>query len=450
MVDFTLTKKRETDDGYIIREGLIFESGDYPDKDFQLSPEELIAASSDFKPATVNLEHIKTIFDGKLGKLDKIWASEDGYALYGQTKLPKWFDDVFGDEPIKVSCEWDRKDKTIAGLALTTRPRIKDAILMSAFNQELIKEGVEPKDALNQSLVAFGLDTNNIMNNKMSDNTWSGLDTIQSIHDMCARAGAICEMPAEQEDAEFVSQKESEQIQKMHDMAVAGGAKCERSFVPANYSEKNEMTLIEKLKAKFNEWAADVEKEEVTASTPIVDTSVKDLEAKFAQLEDKFNAEKAAFEAKLAEFTEAAKQEKETLEAQNKELADKLAAKDTEIEKFSADKTEADTQAAAELAKAKVEALVKDGKVLPAKSAQLEAIFSVLIENDSKVVFNDKDENAVDALFNLFDGIVSLKEEIPTEGTALSNDKVDASAAEIEKAKADARAWAKKTYKQNK
>jgi hypothetical protein len=446
-MNFSLNKKKETDDGYVIREGLIFESGDYPDKNFQLSPEELLAASTDFRPAQVNLEHIKTIFDGKLGYLSNVRPSKDGSALYGEAKLPKWFDDIFSDEPIKVSCEWDRNTKTIQGLALTTRPRIKDAILMSKFNESLISNGDTPIVAFNESLAAFGLkfcdDMLEMETEYDTDKTWTGYDVMQSIHDMCARTGAVCVGETEEEDADFISKKESELIQKMHDASITGGAKC--NFMPANYSEteKDKMNPIEKIKAKFNEWVAEVEKE---TETP-VETGNKDLEAKFAELELSVKAEKEALEAKFSALIETAKTEKEALEVKAQELEAALTAKTAEVESFSANKTADAANASKENAKLKVEELVKAGKVLPAKQEQLEAIFSVLIDGNSTVNFNDTTTNAVDVLFNLFDGVVSLKEEIPTEGAALNNNTATDDAAEIEAAKERARVWAKKMSK---
>ncbi len=436
-MNFSLNKKRETDDGYVIREGLIFEAGDYPDKKFQLSQEELLAVSADFKPASINLEHISTIFDGKLGFLSNVKPLADGSALYGEAKLPKWFDDLFADEPIKVSCEWNRKNKSIKGLALTTRPRIEDAALMSAFSDMLVSEGKEESAAFSESLAAFEYEVD-------KNKTWAGADVLQRIHNICSESGAVCWDPDKTEGADFIAKKEAESIQKMHDASVKGGAKC--YFMPANYSktEKDEtMNPIEKLKAKFNDWAKEVQLEE----TP-EEVKASELEAKFAQLEEKINTEKAALEAKFSELAEAAKLEKEILEAKNKELADALAAKTAEVETFSTSKNEEVEKTNKEVAKAKVEDLVKAGKLVPAKSEQLEAVFSVLIDNKTTVNFNDKtDVDAVEALFSLFDGVVSLKEEIPTEGTALANAKSDDMTAEIEKAKADARAWAKKMNK---
>jgi uncharacterized membrane protein YqiK len=256
---------------------------------------------------------------------------------------------------------------------------------------------------------------------------------------MCARTGAIC-VGEKDEDADFVSKKESELIQKMHDASIKGGAKC--NFMPANYSEteKDKMNPIEKIKAKFNEWVAEVETE---TQTP-VDNGNKNLEAKFAELEASVKLEKEALEAKFSQLVETAKAEKEALEVKNKELEAALADKTTEVQKFSTSELEANRA----IAKVKVEELVKAGKVLPAKQDQLEAIFSVLIDGKSTVNFNDNPTNAVDVLFNLFDGVVSLKEEIPTEGTALNNNTATDDAAEIEAAKQRARVWAKKMNKQ--
>lgn len=426
MIEFSLGKKRVTEDGYVVREGLIFEAGAYPDKNFELSPEELLAASSDFKPVTLNLEHVKTIFDGKLGLLNSITPSADGYKLFGEAKLPMWFDNLLGDTPIKVSCEWDKVNKTLGGMAITTRPRIKDAVLMSAFSEALVQDGKEPKEAFKESIVAFDMG----MMEDEGDRTWAGMDVMQYVHDRLAAAGAVCMPEMEEDDADFVSQREATAIQKMHDVAVQEGkAKC--YFLPANYSdktEKKEMTLIEKIKASFNKALEDVEKTEETP-TVVADDKLQALEAKFnASLE----AVKTEQEAKYKEVVEA-----------NEKLKTELEAKAAEIEKFSQVADAKEKEQVVDKAAAKVEELVKAGKVLPAKRNELQAVFSALVEQNSTVNFNDKETAAIDILFNLFDGAVSLKEEIPTGGQVLDGSQEAEDKSHIDRAKA----FAKKNYK---
>lgn len=132
-----------SEDGWVTRRGKIFEAGDFPDKDFVLSPEELASAARDFQGADLDVEHMPTIFSGKLGKLDRVWVGEDGHTLHGEAKLPAWVHKVIGEDPVRVSTTWTRGSKRIKGLALVLNPRISDAQLTAAFNEAEANQGRE-------------------------------------------------------------------------------------------------------------------------------------------------------------------------------------------------------------------------------------------------------------------------------------------------------------------
>jgi hypothetical protein len=78
-----------------------------------------------------------------------------------------------GAIPRTVSCTWDRATKTLAGLALTTTPRIKDAVLYAAF--------IEDQEA-KQKQAEFEGKRNSATDHK----------TIQGIHDHTMSLGAKC------------------------------------------------------------------------------------------------------------------------------------------------------------------------------------------------------------------------------------------------------------------
>lgn len=121
----------------VIRRGLLFRSGDYPDKEFSMTPDELIAAAQMFEPVENELEHFftrgeKSILDGQLGKWISATASEDG-ELYGEVMVPEWLDPLWEKAGRKVSVVWDRATKLPSRLGLVLNPRVPDAAVMSAY-----------------------------------------------------------------------------------------------------------------------------------------------------------------------------------------------------------------------------------------------------------------------------------------------------------------------------
>lgn len=283
---------------------LLFEAGDYPDKDFSLSPEELCLAAESFSdPVPVDLEHVPTVLDGSLGELREVRPSEDGQKLFGTVAIPKWLDAVLPEGKRKVSCTWDRETKTLGGLALVVKPRITDAALMSAF-------------AAAKEPAVF----------KGAHRTGHGAYTIQNVHDMAARAGALCD-PDNSSSSRFTSSRERSTIQQIHDHAVKGGARCaimnDRSV--AMYGAENpphqrrrSMTLKERFLALFG-------KTETPPDDAAVDGFLTALKAEAAnpETETATTPEKPAAPASFADSPEAkAMQAKiEKLERENRVAA---------------------------------------------------------------------------------------------------------------------------------
>jgi hypothetical protein len=138
---FTAFKEKGRD-GFIVRTGKVFEAGDFPDKQVEFDEDDLETAVQTFAPVHNDLEHVSSILDGNLGKLEKVWKK--GKELFGEVSIPSWLDDVIGDDPIKVSLAFDRS-KRIVGNALVLRPRIADAAIMSAFSLATHQPTTTPK-----------------------------------------------------------------------------------------------------------------------------------------------------------------------------------------------------------------------------------------------------------------------------------------------------------------
>jgi hypothetical protein len=163
----------ETDDFVIVR-GKIFHAGDFPDKQFAISPDELASVVQGFKPVPVDYSHVEGPLDGKLGELRSVSLADNGTDLMGEVAIPKWLDKALGDTARKVSCTWNRATKQLEKLALVNNPRITDAVLYGFFmadQEEKIKEDAEFVGKRNSA----------------ADHS-----TIQKIHDHTASLGAKC------------------------------------------------------------------------------------------------------------------------------------------------------------------------------------------------------------------------------------------------------------------
>jgi hypothetical protein len=130
---FSLDGEAQFSGDTVIRSGKVFECGDYPDKGFSLTEAEADAAITGFKSVNNDLEHKRTILDGKLGSLSGL--KRVGNELFGSVSIPKWLHEAVGNTPIKTSLAWDIAKKTIVGLGLVLNPRIADAQLVAAFNE---------------------------------------------------------------------------------------------------------------------------------------------------------------------------------------------------------------------------------------------------------------------------------------------------------------------------
>ena len=117
---------------FVVRQGTFFQVGEYPDKQFSLTEAEADAAIARFAPVPLNIEHIPTIFDGKLGMVRRIWR--EGKNLLAEYVIPRWLHDVTQGAAIKISSEWSRSTKQAQGGAFVLHPRVADAVMLAAFH----------------------------------------------------------------------------------------------------------------------------------------------------------------------------------------------------------------------------------------------------------------------------------------------------------------------------
>jgi hypothetical protein len=268
---------RRVEGDTVIRSGKLFHVGDYPDKRFSMNEAELSAACVDFSPAPVRVEHLPTIFDGKVGEVRAVRAR--GEEMFGEVAIPAWLDEVCGEDPIGVSCEFDRTSKKLVGLALVRSPRVSDAAIFSAYAEFARHDTPE------------------------------GQMVMQDLHDHTARFGAVCSRPAEMH-----SQHEASAIQQAHDLAVQHGARCQpgTESAPAYYStdavsptdagtdpglKEKPMTAWEWLQAKLNSEPAPTSAGGGQPDTPAqmsANEETERLKAELAQRDADLQTERAA------------------------------------------------------------------------------------------------------------------------------------------------------------
>jgi len=115
---------------------LLFRSGEYADKKFSMTPEELNAAAENWVRLGGNIQHTDFL-KGEAAFIDRTWTeqeSDDTTVLRGMVRVPLGLDELLRKEDKHISLEWNRAGKFAEGFALCTNPRIPDAALMSAVN----------------------------------------------------------------------------------------------------------------------------------------------------------------------------------------------------------------------------------------------------------------------------------------------------------------------------
>lgn len=472
MEETNLSKVEFQDSKSVKRTGLIFKAGDYPDKGFAISPEELIDAVDSFKPVPLDYEHLDGPLAGKFGKLEKVWVGDDGWSLYGTATIPQWLDENLEDNR-KVSCTWDKGSKTLKKLALVRNPRVSDAALMAAFAADVLDNG--KNEAGINDLINWMSSEKASFAKINTDKTWDGTWTIQSIHDMCAKSGAVCQPPSD--NKEFVSKKESKTIQGLHDMACECGAKCQfmsdsNGGYPMFSNQEQEDGFFTKLGKYISTFLEAKSKTEVNEDATVEEAKHSDTEG-----ETKMNEDKQKYE-ELVSQVSALKAELETIKAEAAKLSEnnttkaddkstEFAAADPEKETLKRE-TEALQSQVDALKKEKLEveassfadSLISSNKALPNIRTGLVAAFKQLSEDDAKsqsaIEFSENGKNVsksrVDVLKSLFSEPIHnlTTEEVISKADSVLDFSSEANNAELQKATDLAKEFASKNKKNSK
>lgn len=411
-IEFNLDNPEFADDGFVYRKGLIFRADKYDDKNFEMSPEELLTAANEFQPVPLDVEHIPSIFDSKLGSLLAVEPSADGWELYGVAKIPKWLNDLHGDIPLKVSCTWDRATKKLSKLALVRSPRVGDAALMAAFTASELEASSDSDDKFKDTILTFlkWFSENNksafdMKAYQVYEEKSPGFFVMQRIHDTCAASGAICDptnVRSEDDDEEeedkpkngmrggynFVSKKESDTFQRIHDLVIKQGAKCYADYNNSNGNNREESTMsLKDIIAGLTSLSSQLP-EEVSEATPTVQNSAApatantQVDSEFQKIKDELEEAKKAIAALAAE-----KEAIEGIKAQAEEEKSKAerALLESDADKFA-------------------EELVAGNKITPASSEFAKKLF--ILSKTSNASFNDEEP--------LFDLIKGLFESLST------------------------------------
>jgi hypothetical protein len=225
-VDFSTAPAGTAQGDYVLRDvPILMRTGDYEfDKQgvFSFTPEDVLGACKTFKsPVPLKNTHKESgsVFDGiDLGSVVELRPATDTLdTLGGKARIPVWLDNLYKDQPLQCSANFDWHSKKLTHVALVTNPRIPDAALFAAFAADTVAKA------------------------KGKQSTPHGMQAMQDLHDMAARSGAMCSgKGAEFSDAPFTSSDERDALQQVHDLTQGGGAKC-NLFTAAKDKDKKDM-----------------------------------------------------------------------------------------------------------------------------------------------------------------------------------------------------------------
>jgi len=423
-------------DKVIVKTGEIFTAGNYPDKKFKLTADELPLVVQQFKaPVSLDLDHKTTIqrLDSKLGKLTSIWHKDD--KIFGRVEIPEWLNNVAckdeegNDLPLQVSCAFG-PDKAIKKLALTDNPRVPTAAVFAAFSAAHPDEAKEVKEELvsvgagelaNESQFSSELIKELVEFAKKNTQTHEGQSVLQQVHDILARAGAICNP-----DTELHSADELNAIQAAHDEMVAAGAICralKEGERPCTWFN-SELSEPADVKTRGDNMEAN--------RVSLVHDILKFINGEKAAPVTEVEPEKKVFSAGTLGTAVALAPEKPEKPEDNTELSSKV----DELTRALADEQEKTKKLIADGIAAQSRILANEiiaGKHAQEKDrASLETAFSQALTDDqanpTEITFSgDKKGNRVDALKALFSArtIIPLTEETVNEEeteTLLSNE----------------------------
>ncbi len=204
------SNRRVEGDFAVYPNALLFQAGEYTDKGFEMSPEEMFIACEQFSdPVGGNIEH-SDFLKGRACEVRSIRLDDaDSSTLRGEVAVPLWLDSQLEDHERKLSCEWSRESKTLTGIGLVVHPRVEEAALVSAY-------------------AAFAA----------KHDTPQGQMALQRIHQVAAESGAVCAKG----NVAMASSHEASAIQQIHNLTTDHGAACSSTksgSMPSMYSAQS-------------------------------------------------------------------------------------------------------------------------------------------------------------------------------------------------------------------
>ena len=114
----------------IEREAKLFEAGSYPDKEIEISEEDLDKLAASTVDVPVKLEHTDTVFDGAIGMVKS--AYRKGKELFGKIHLTPAAWELIKSAGAKKLSVGIKKDKSaISEVSLVRCPRVAGAMIFS-------------------------------------------------------------------------------------------------------------------------------------------------------------------------------------------------------------------------------------------------------------------------------------------------------------------------------
>jgi hypothetical protein len=274
---FSLNPEVTEQGDMVLRTGKSFEIGNWPDKAFSLNEEEADDAIAHFEKASLNIEHAPSILDGLLGNVSRVWR--EGKEIMAEWSIPKSLHELLKGQPIKVSTEWETNTagkKRLTGCALVTQPRIRDAVMMTAFSMS--EDAALKEQILETMLTEFARPK------KEKPTTLHASMAIQEAHDHAARHGALCSdgdakmSSTSHESVDFTMKHEQKSLQAIHDSAVTGGATCPSSNLTyyTDTTQENPMTEDEKKPSLWDRFRAFFASEGIDVPTEITPPVTED------------------------------------------------------------------------------------------------------------------------------------------------------------------------------
>lgn len=123
-----------------LRVGPVFYPGNYGAKG-TYTEADMDTIAAQFNVFGVNVEHRKSVLDGKIGTVTRMWPDTDDKgrkALFAEWDQPEPLALLLGEGPVPVSIELHKGTKKPVGMALSKTPHVTDAAFFSAVEDAYV------------------------------------------------------------------------------------------------------------------------------------------------------------------------------------------------------------------------------------------------------------------------------------------------------------------------